>query len=105
LSALLTGDEQSLALPPVTELAAALTSLARGLRHKALLPLVDTAAEYALQRRGETVLVSCYGTESAPDVHLLNRAVPLEPLLGAAARPTIEAAEREPNPVTRQIAM
>ncbi len=91
-------------LPPVTELAAALTALARGLREKALLPLPSEATELALLRRGESVLVSCYGTGSTPDVHVLNRAVPLDAALDAVVQATLEAAELERDPVAKQIA-
>ena len=40
--------------------------MAIGSKRKALLPLASAAIEYALVRRGEQVLVSCYGTASAP---------------------------------------
>ncbi len=91
-------------LPPVTEVTAALTALARGVREKSLLPLTSSAAELALLRRGESVLVSCYGTGSTPDVHVLDRAIALEDALEAAVAATLEAAELERDPVTRQIA-
>jgi outer membrane protein assembly factor BamB len=105
LTELLVGDAQELPLPPITELTAALTTLAEGARHKALVPLIDAPAELALLRRGEAVLVSCYSTESTPEVHFLNRALPLEALLAAAAKATFEAADAERSPVSRQIAI
>src|SRR5699024_4349347 len=73
--------DSSLALPPLTELTAALASLAAGSRRKALLPVADAPAELALLRRGDELMVSYYGTGSAPEVFLLDRSVNLETLL------------------------
>src|SRR5688500_1833471 len=47
-------------LPPLGDLVAAAVALAEGTRRKVLLPLGGTPAEFALVRRGDAVLVSCY---------------------------------------------
>jgi outer membrane protein assembly factor BamB len=69
------------------------------------LPLVTTAVEYALVRRGDSVLVSCYGTASAPVVYQLDRKVPLRRLLDTCAQAMIDEASLERDPTSRQIAM
>jgi len=92
-------------LPPIAELTAATTALARGLRRKTLLPLASSPTEYALVRRGERVLVSSYETGSAPEVHQLDHEVSLADLLEACARATLESARLETDPTARQIAV
>ncbi|MBC7172710.1 MAG: PQQ-binding-like beta-propeller repeat protein, partial [Polyangiaceae bacterium] len=106
LESLILGEPgDGIALPAVTELTAALTALARGAREKVLLPHTETATELALLRRGESVLVSCYGTGSSPDVHVLDRAVRLDSAIAASVEATMESAEHESDPIAKQIAL
>ena len=96
---------EGLSIPPLPELTGALTALARGHRHKALLPLLDRPAELALVRHGAQVLVSHYGTDSAPEVALLDRPVSLRRALDVCARATLEGARLDPDPTGRQLAV
>lgn len=90
-------------VPSVGELTAGLTSLARGLRRKVLIPLADEPLEYALVRRDGRVLVSIYETASAPEVHQLDHPVDLATLLEACARCALEQAQLAADPIARQI--
>ena len=101
---LLSGDLQ-LEIPSVAELTAATTALASGVRTKALLPLAKTPIEFALVRRGDNVLVSCYGTASAPVVYQLDHPVPLLELLERCAHATLQAAQEQTDATARQIAV
>ncbi len=101
---MLTGGRAT-ALPPITELTAAVTSLARGFREKVLLSVGEEPTEFALVRRGDQVLASCYDTGSAPEVLLLDRPIALAPLLRACARETLEEAQLLSDPTTRQVAV
>ncbi len=92
-------------LPSVGELTAGLTSLARGLRRKVLLPLPSEPLEYAFVRRDGRVLVSVYETASAPEVHQLDHPVDLATLLEACARRALEQAQLAEDPIARQIAV
>lgn len=92
-------------LPSLGELTAGLTSLARGLRRKVLLPLPSDPLEYAFVRRDGRVLVSVYETASAPEVHQLDHPVDLATLLEACARRALEQAQLAEDPVARQIAV
>ena len=65
--------------------AAGAAALANGTRHKITLPLSKTPAEFALVRRGEQVVIDCYGTESLPEVFLEGRQVSLYRLLETCA--------------------
>ncbi|MFW6050988.1 MAG: PQQ-binding-like beta-propeller repeat protein [Myxococcota bacterium] len=104
LAQLLLGDDAGTQeLPAVNDLTACATSLAKGVRHKALLPLADAPLELALLRRGEDVLVSLYGTGSAPELHVWNRRVPLRALLKLCAGASGEAARLDPSPSTRRL--
>jgi outer membrane protein assembly factor BamB len=105
VSTLLLGADVDVDIPALSELTAAMTSLAIGSKRKSLLPLVTTAVEYALVRRGDSVLVSCYGTASAPVVYQLDRKVPLRRLLDTCAQAMIDEASLERDPTSRQIAM
>ena len=91
--------------PALAELTAAAAALAIGAKRKALLPLATAAIEYALVRRGDSVLVSCYGTASAPVVYQLDRAIPLRLLLDTCAQSMLEMAGQEIDPTARQIAI
>ena len=102
---LLLGGQLDVEIPSIAELTAATTALASGVRHKVLLPLAKTPVEFALLRRGDDVLVSCYGTASAPIVYQLDRPVPLRQLLEVCARATLESARYETEPTARQIAV
>ncbi len=102
---LLLGSELDVEVPSIADLTAATTALAMGAKRKVLLPLATTAIEYALLRRGDSVLISCYGTASAPVVYQLDRAVPLRHLLDTCAQAMLEAATCEPDPTSRQISM
>ena len=97
--------DPSLGVPSLSELTAALTSLARGLRRKVLLPLACTPVEYALVRRDGRVLISIYETASAPEVHQLDHPVDLATLLEACARAALDDAQLKDDPVARQIAV
>jgi outer membrane protein assembly factor BamB len=79
---LLLGDRPLiLELPALPDLIAAAIALASGTRRKLILPLSGAAAEFALVRRGDRVLVDCYGTESAPEIFLREREIALGELL------------------------
>lgn len=99
----LEGD--ALEIPPLAELTAAVTSLARGHRRKALLPLGGTPTELALVRRGDDLLVSHYETGGAPEIHVLDRQVDLREVLNVCARATLESARYETDPTARQVAV
>ncbi|MGB5810042.1 MAG: PQQ-binding-like beta-propeller repeat protein, partial [Polyangiales bacterium] len=102
---LLLGGEADIEIPSLAELTAATTALAIGAKRKVLLPLASAAIEYALVRRGDSILVSCYGTASAPVVYQLDRTVPLRRLLDTCAQTMLEAARSELDPTARQIAV
>lgn len=107
---LLVGDEHAedgtaLEIPPIAELTAAVTSIARGHRRKALLPLGGTPSELALVRRGDDLLVSHYETGSAPEIHVLDRQLDLREVLNVCARATLESARYETDPTARQVAV
>ncbi|MCZ6806594.1 MAG: hypothetical protein O7F08_06545, partial [Deltaproteobacteria bacterium] len=102
---LLLGGELDIEVPALAELTAATTALAIGARRKVLLPLASSAIEYALVRRGNSVLVSCYGTASAPVVYQLDRTVSLRLLLDTCAQAMLETARQELDPTARQIAI
>jgi outer membrane protein assembly factor BamB len=70
-------------LPAFPDLVAAAIALASGTRRKVILPLSDAPAEFAFVRSGDRVLIDCYGTESAPEVFLRERAITLDELLAA----------------------
>ena len=105
VAALLLGKKMDVEIPSIAELTAATTALASGVRHKVLLPLARTPVEFALLRRGDEVLVSCYGTASAPVVYQLDHRVSLRKLLDVCARATLESARYETDPTARQIAV
>jgi hypothetical protein len=105
LRSLLLGAQLDVEVPVPTELAAAATALAIGAKRKALIPLASAPIEYALVRRGHAVLVSCYGTASAPTVYQLDREVPLRRLLECCAQSILDAARLELDPTARQIAV
>ena len=102
---LLADRARQVPLPSVSELTAALTALARGLRPKVLLPLPTDPIEFALVRRDGRVLVSVYETGSAPEVYQLDRPVDLATALDACARRALERAQLDTDPVARQIAV
>jgi outer membrane protein assembly factor BamB len=99
------GGELDVEIPALAELTAAAAALAIGAKRKALLPLATAAIEYALVRRGTSVLVSCYGTASAPVAYQLDRTVPLRLLLDTCAQSMLEMAGQEIDPTARQIAI
>lgn len=101
---LLLGDDlPDVCLPPATELASALQTLQQGHRVKVLLALPSQAVEYALVLDGQTVLVSCYGTTNTPEVHVLNRPVPMANLLGSCHQYASQRAQQRPEcPVEKQ---
>jgi len=106
LAALLLGDTaREVELPPVEELTLAMTALARGARHKALLPLGTCPEELSLLRRGDNVLVSHYSTGGAMEVALLDRVVPLRAALEGCAKAMLRRARYETDPVARQVAV
>lgn len=105
LQSLLLGGRLGAEIPSPAELAAATSALAMGQKRKALLPLATEPLEYALVRRGESVLVSCYGTASAPVVYQLDRPVSLDALLQACAKAMFATARHELDPTARQIAI
>ncbi|MDH5490526.1 MAG: PQQ-binding-like beta-propeller repeat protein [Myxococcales bacterium] len=105
LELLFGASREDVELPAMTDLTAAMTSLASGLRRKALLPVGRQPAEFALLRRGRQILISHYETGSAPEVHQLNRPVELGALLERCARATLEGARYESDPTSRQIAV
>jgi outer membrane protein assembly factor BamB len=100
---LLLGRKLEIEIPALAELTAATVALAIGAKRKSLLPLATAAIEYALVRRGDSVLVSCYGTASAPVIYQLDRAIPLRLLLDTCAQAMLEMATQEVDPTARQI--
>jgi outer membrane protein assembly factor BamB len=102
---LLPESQRELELPNVADLTACVTSLARGVRRKALMSLPSRPLEFALVRHGEHVLVSCYGTDSAPEVHVWNRRVSLRALLDACAHASMEGARYDGDPDARRLAV
>ena len=102
---LLLGGDRGVETPALAELTAAAASLAIGAKRKVLLPLATAAIEYALVRRGDSVLVSCYETASAPVVYQLDRAIPLRLLLDTCAQSMLDMAGDEMDPTARQIAI
>lgn len=102
---LMLGGELDVETPALTELTAAAAALAIGAKRKALLPLATAPIEYALVRRGSSVLVSCYGTASAPVAYQLDRAVPLRLLLDTCAQGMLDMASEEIDATARQIAI
>jgi outer membrane protein assembly factor BamB len=94
-----------LEIPALAELTAATVALAIGAKRKSLLPLATAAIEYALVRRGDSVLVSCYGTASAPVIYQLDRPIPLRLFLDTCAQAMLEMATQELDPTARQIAI
>ncbi len=76
-------SSQQQELPPLPDLVAATIALAEGSRRKVILPLGRAPLEFALVRRGEQVLVDCYGTESTPEILLRERTIHLPDLLDA----------------------
>ncbi len=102
---LILGGELDVETPALTELTAAAAALAIGAKRKALLPLAGAPIEYAFVRRGGSVLVSCYGTSSAPVAYQLDRPVPLRLLLETCAQAMLDMAGEELDPTSRQIAI
>ena len=105
VSHLLLRRDLELEIPALADLTAATAALAIGSKRKALLPLASAAIEYALVRRGDSVLVSCYGTASAPVVYQLDRKVSLRRLLDTCAQSMLAAASAELDLTARQIAI
>ncbi|MBN1652962.1 MAG: PQQ-binding-like beta-propeller repeat protein [Deltaproteobacteria bacterium] len=89
-------------LPVLSELISAVISLANGTRHKVILPLSESAAEFALVRRGEQVRIDFYGTESVPELFLRDRTIPLRTLVDACARAARAIADTQPESVIGQ---
>ena len=50
-----------------------------------ILPLCNAPAEFAFVRKGDRVLVDCYGTESAPEIFLREREIAIADLLAACS--------------------
>lgn len=94
----LLGDgNAALELPALPDLIAALHALASGMRRKVLLPMRATPVELALVRRGEHVLVDCYGTDGTPELLLREREIELRALLDACARASRKYAAAMPE--------
>ncbi|HEY2736736.1 MAG TPA: PQQ-binding-like beta-propeller repeat protein, partial [Polyangiales bacterium] len=82
-------------LPPLPDLVAGALALARGTRHKVLLPLGRAPAEFALVRRDGQVVVDCYRTEATPEILLRERVIDLPKLLAACRRACLRLASEE----------
>lgn len=92
------GDGDPPELPSLPDLITTVVALAEGTRRKVLLPLGGTPAEFALVRRGDEILVSCYDTGPAPEPIVLDRKLDLARLLdqcATAARQLAETRTRE----------
>lgn len=99
LRSLLAGSHRCpVELPAVSEILAAVISLASGRRRRALLPLASVPTEFALLRRGQRVLVDYYGTGTVPEVLLRKREVELAQLLDLCASAVRAQAEEQPDP-------
>jgi hypothetical protein len=87
LRQLLLGDGSSPhELPPLPDLVAGTLALCQGARHKVLLPLGRTTAEFAIVRRGVSAIVDCYRTEATPEILLRQRSIDLSELVQACSR-------------------
>jgi outer membrane protein assembly factor BamB len=101
LRELLLGDANpALELPALPDLIAAVCALASGARRKALLPLRDTPIELALVRRGEHVLIDCYGTDGTPELLLREREIELRSMIDACAEASRRSASATPERAT-----
>jgi outer membrane protein assembly factor BamB len=99
LRQLLFGDDAALhELPALPDLIGAALALASGTRRKVILPLTEAPAEVALVRRGEHVVVDCYGTESTPEIYLRERAVALRDLLATCSTAGHRLAQQSAEP-------
>lgn len=99
LDQLLTGNDFALGeLPPLADLIAGTLELIAGTRQRVLLPLAGLAAEFALVRDGQHVLVDCYGTESTPEIWLRARRIRLIELQRACHAAAVLAARRHESP-------
>jgi outer membrane protein assembly factor BamB len=104
LGRLLLGETaRTLPIPPLADVLTALLALAEGRRRKSILPLGARPAELVLVRRGANVLVSYVLIESGPDLHALDRPVPLEPLLARCAAMAATASPRCSEPTSREL--
>jgi len=86
LRALFLGDpSSSIELPPLSDLATTVISLAQGRRSKETLPLGQSPAEFVLMRRGDDLLVTCYESGAIPEIHVHDHCVSLADALNQLA--------------------
>ncbi|QQR90296.1 MAG: PQQ-like beta-propeller repeat protein [Myxococcales bacterium] len=90
-------------LPELTDLASGLMNLAKGLRHKVIVPLAGSTSEFAFLRRGSEILISHYDTSSVAEVYSLDRPVPFRDLLDACADTLRESALGTNHPTERKV--
>lgn len=76
-------------LPSITELLTGVIALCQGSRRKVLLPVATQPMELSLTRNGDRVHVSYYGTESIPEVLVVDRAISLSVLVACLCRAAI----------------
>jgi len=96
LQRLLVGEGGAIAeLPALPDMIGGAIALASGARRKVMLPLSQSPAEFALVRHGRHVSIDCYTTESAPEIIVRRRTVPLRDLLEACAASGSAAAALE----------
>ncbi|MCB9596812.1 MAG: PQQ-binding-like beta-propeller repeat protein [Sandaracinaceae bacterium] len=103
LGELLLGPHADVPIPSVADILSAALALAEGTRKKSILPLAVSPAELVLMRRGTDALVSYYVSDGAPDVRVLDRALPLRALLEHAAAAATDLASRDSDPTSRQL--
>lgn len=101
---LLGEDADDLPLPSLADVLSALLALAEGRRQKSVLPLGTAPAELVLVRRGDRVRVSYLVLDGAPDVHVLDRPLPLDALLARCGELADRMSKRDPDPTSRTLA-
>ncbi len=88
-------------LPPLSELGAALASLAEASRVRVLLPSVVSTLEVALVRSHDGVRVSLYDTGTVPEVLVRNRSVSLRAICEVCAVAARALARADDDPLAR----
>ena len=103
LERLLSAPGTTLPLPALTELTAAVCSLARGAKRKVRLPVSAEPVELALVRAGDAVRVSAYEIGAAPEVIQRDHEVAMGALLAASAEACREHADAATDAATGAI--
>ncbi|MBX3270157.1 MAG: PQQ-like beta-propeller repeat protein [Sandaracinaceae bacterium] len=105
LGELLLGPDADVPLPAVADILSAAIALAEGGRQKSILPLAVAPAELVLLRRGAEAFVSYYVADGAPEVRVLDRALPLRALLDGVADTATKLAAHDSDPTSRDLVL